>query len=354
MAAINSTTYVQKRATLHEVARLAGVSHVTVARAFSDTTLVSDKTLKKVREAVKRLDYKPNLLARGLKGAATKSIAIVWPMGYMFIPEKSVAELITGLQQHGYSTQMGNTLNDIKMTKEMLNGLLQRSVDAVVINISPEILDDEIIDILKCFRAAVIISVQPLNINVDQIVWNRTSAIRDAVTYLISKGRKNIAHCGLLGSQNPAGRMPEQYKADAFLNCLSEHGLKSSYDNLLFFESTYDPYDIDFIRSMLEKSVFSKAVQFDAFLCVNDCVAIILSQMLQEHGFDIPKDIAIVGYDDREYSRLFNIPIATVNRQNESLVNAIQEVLFARLNDKDLPIQKKEVFMKFVCRASAG
>ncbi|MHB0947043.1 MAG: LacI family DNA-binding transcriptional regulator [Sedimentisphaerales bacterium] len=354
MAILNPTMPKQKRATIYEVARLAGVSHVTVTRAFSDVASISDATRKKVQAAVRRLDYQPNPLARGLNGASTRTISIVWPMGYTFVSEKAVADLVTKFQNRGYHAQMGSTLNSIDMVKEMLKNLQQRSVDAVVLNITPETLDNEIIEMLKSFRAAVVITTEPLNIAVDQIVWSRASAINEAVSYFVKSGRKNIAHCGLARPEEGKSQMREQYKADAFLNSLRDNGIKCSQENLITFDYISESYNIEFMQRSLEAMLCKGKFPFDAVLCINDWLAVVLSQMLTRHGFKIPDDVAVIGYDDSHITTLFDPPIASVNRCNEAMVDAIEQTVFERLKDRGLPVQKKEVCMKVVYRASAG
>jgi LacI family transcriptional regulator len=354
MAILNPTVPKQKRATIYEVARLAGVSHVTVTRAFSDVASISEATRKKVQAAVRRLDYQPNPLARGLNGAATRTISIVWPMGYTFVSEKSIADMVTKFQERGYHTQMGNTLNSIHMVKEMLKNLQQRSVDAVVLNITPETLDDEIVEMLKSFRAAVVITIEPLDIAIDQIVWSRASAINEAVGHFVKSGRKNIAHCGLARAEDGKGEMREQYKADAFLNSLKGHGVRCSQENLIAFAYSHESYDIEFMQRFLEATFDKGKFNFDAVICINDWLAVVLSQVLTKRGLKIPDDVAVIGYDDSNITTLFDPPIASVNRCNEAMVDAIEQTLFERLKDRDLPVQKKEVCMKVVYRASAG
>ena len=353
MALFNPTIPRPKRATIYEVARLAGVSHVTVSRAFSKTASISDATRKKIQSAVQSLDYRPNPLARGLNGATTYAISIVWPMGRTFISENSISTLVTKFQRRGYHTQMANTLNRIDMTKEVLESLLLRSVDAIVLNITPEILDGEIVDLLKRFRAPLVVAAEPLGIEIDQIVWNRATAIKEAVVHFANSGRKNIAHIGLAKAESGSDRLHEQYKADAFLDSLKSCGVKCSQDNLILFDYGFSPYDVELTREFFQKRFFVNGFEFDAVLCSNDWVAVIMMQMLEKHGLNVPEDVAVIGYDDSDLVKLSRPPLASVNRCNDKLIEVIDNTLFERLDDPDLPLQKKQVNMRFVYRESA-
>jgi len=111
---------------------------------------------------------------------------------------------------------------------------------------TPEILDDGIIDLLKSFRASLVVAVEPLDIEIDQIVWDRTSAIKEAVRHFFDRGRRNIAHLGLEKAGTDNGVLREQYKADAFLGSLKTCGVKYSQDNLILFDYNFSKIKISF------------------------------------------------------------------------------------------------------------
>ena len=346
-----------KRATIYEVARMAKVSHVTVSRAFSSEASVSSDTRSKVLAAAKHLQYRPNPLAKGLNGARTQTMSIIWPMGYTFISEKSTAELVTKVQARGYQTHLANTLNNLDMVKRVLDDLLRRSVDAVVLNVTPETFDKEVEEMLGQFHAAIVVTANPLNISVDQIVWDRTAAIRSAVDHFIGIGRKKIGYVCHATTKPVSGEKAvrlEQYKVDAFVNRLREHGIENPERGIVDTPRLIEWEDIEGLRAILKEQRFERDFPFDAVLCVNDEWATILVQMLIARGIKIPQDVAIIGWNDSRVAKLCEPPLASVNRCNEDVVKAIEDLLFARLKDRTMTTQKKEVPMKFVWRESAG
>jgi LacI family transcriptional regulator len=346
----------RKRATIYEVARLAKVSHVTVNRAFREEGVVSNETRKKVLAAAKELQYRPNPLAKGLNGARTQTMAVVWPMGYTFISEQAVADLVTRAQRRNYQMQLANTLNNLQMVKRLLDELLHRAIDAVILNVTPETFDREVEEQLKNFKAAIVTTVHPLNVGVDQIVWNRTVAIEAAVDHLVKIGRRRIGYTCFLVKKNEQGREVrlEQYKADAFASRLLSHGITDAERGIIDVDHMIDWDDIDGYRTFLNERLFSGRFPFDAVLCNNDEWAAILVGMLGKHGLRVPEDVAIVGYNDSRVAKLCEPPLASVNRRNEDMVKAIDELVFTRLENPDMPVQKKEVPMQFVWRESAG
>ena len=353
MATLNSVMPRLKRATIYDVARLAGVSHVTVTRTLSKGASVSKKTRDKVQTAIHRLDYQPNPLAQGLNGAATKTISIIWPMGYTFVSEKSIADLIARFQQQGYCIQMANTLNEIVMVKELLKKLLQRTTDAVVLNITPETLDKEVEDLLCQFRAATVVTVKPIEIAVDQIIWDRTSAVKAAVDHFVSAGRKRICY-GFHTKKRLGNIASEPFKVNTFIARMREHGLESPEDGVVYDVDGKHTEDAEGLRQLVKNLFLAEKFPFDAFLCINDNTAAVLMQVLREEGLQVPRDVAVIGWDDSFVSKLCEPHLASVNRCNEDIIDVIEQTLFDRLKGKKLPIQKKEVSMKFVWHESAG
>jgi LacI family transcriptional regulator len=356
MELIQPTKPKQKRATIYEVARLAKVSHVTVNRAFREEGVVSNETRKKVLAAAKELQYRPNPLAKGLNGARTQTLAVVWPMGYTFVCEQAVAELVTKSQGRNYQIQLANTLNDLQMVKRLLDELLHRAVDAVILNITPETFDREVEALLKQFRAAVVVTVSPLELAVDQIVWDRTVAIRAAIDHLVGIGRKKLGYLCFNIKKLASGQVmrQEQYKADAFIGRLREHGIQDPEKGIIDNEELIDWDDFVGLQKFIEKHSFSGRFPFDAVLCMNDEWAMLLVALLRRHGLRVPEDVAVVGYNDSRAALLYEPPLASVNRRDQKVVAAIEKLAFARLEHSELPPQTAQVPMEFIWRESAG
>lgn len=357
MPVIEITKPPSKRATIYEVARLAKVSHATVARAFSNNErMISHETRKKVLAAAKELKYRPNPLAKGLNGARTQMMAVVWPMGYTFISEQAVAELVTKSQARNYQVQLANTLNDLQMVKKLLDELLHRAVDSVVLNITPETFDHEVEAMLGQFRAAVVVTVSPLDISVDQIVWDRTAAIRAAIDHLVGIGRRKLGYVCFDTKTLPSGQIQrlEQYKAIAFIEQLSKYGIDNPEKGIVDNKGRIDWDDINGFQELLEKRLFCNKFPFDAVLCTNDEWAAVLVSLLKRNNMRVPEDVAVVGYNDSRTALLCEPRLASVNRHNQDVVGAIEKLVFARLEHSELPPQKVPVPMQFVWRESAG
>jgi LacI family gluconate utilization system Gnt-I transcriptional repressor len=122
-----------KSATLHDVARAAGVSLITASRALGNPGVVSQKTIAKVQAAVEATGYLPNLLAGGLKSKRSLMVAGVVPAlsVWQFLP--TVQTLTDELAAAGYQLILGQTAYDPEREETVLNTMISRQPDGIVV-----------------------------------------------------------------------------------------------------------------------------------------------------------------------------------------------------------------------------
>lgn len=126
-------TKVDKAATLHDVAREAGVSLITASRAISKPSVVSEATIERVRKAVELTGYIPNLLAGGLKSRRSLMVAGLVPTISVsqFLP--TVQALTSTLDEAGYQLILGQSGYDHAREEALLNTMMSRRPDGIVI-----------------------------------------------------------------------------------------------------------------------------------------------------------------------------------------------------------------------------
>lgn len=122
-----------KGATLHDVARVAGVSLITASRALGNPAIVSAKTRERVEQAVQATGYIPNLLAGGLKSRRSRMVAGIVPALSVsqFLP--TVQTLTAALHDEGYQLLLGQTFYDADREDEVLAAMLGRQPDGIVV-----------------------------------------------------------------------------------------------------------------------------------------------------------------------------------------------------------------------------
>ena len=132
---------------IKDVAREAGVSIATVSRVLNDIDVVNEDTKKKVLDAIKKLGYRPNIVARSLKTQRTKTIGILIPD----ISNQLYPEIVRGAEDvsniYDYNIILGNSDFDVEKEKEYLRVLKEKMVDGVIYMSSS--LQDEILDLIN-------------------------------------------------------------------------------------------------------------------------------------------------------------------------------------------------------------
>jgi LacI family transcriptional regulator len=339
----------KKKPSLIQVAELAKVSPVTVARTFTGTAPVAEKTRLCVEAAARALGYSPNLLARGLRGGRTQTIGLLWSLGGPPAAVQMTRNLTIRVQRRGYvPSVMDNTFDETEIAKN-LEDYSHRGIDGVVVELGPPVPKDKkhISSLLKKFRAAVVITPSYQGLGVDEIVQDRLGAISEAAEHFANTGRNYPAIIMPLNSAKE--------KVDAFVQTLEKKGIPLSNVSLIdcpwgvsqVFTQTY--YDV------LEER-FPKGTKRlpDCFFCGADEGAIAAIAWAKSRGLRVPQDIAIVGFNDNDGLKFMDPPIASISRRNYDVADDIEEMLFSRLEEPESPVRTKQISMEFIWRESAG
>ncbi|MFA6176074.1 MAG: LacI family DNA-binding transcriptional regulator [Phycisphaerae bacterium] len=337
----------RRKPSLIHVAELARVSPVTVARTFTGSAPVAEKTRQSVVAAAKQLGYMPNLLARGLRGGRTQTIGILWSLGGPHAAVQMTRNLTVRVQRRGYvPSVMDNTFDDIEISKT-LEDYSHRGIDGVIVEWGPPVPKDKNLHLLlKRFPAVVAITPSYQGLEVDEIIQDRLGAISDVAKHFAATGRTRP---GIIMPINNA-----KEKVDAFVKTLEEKGIPLSkiatidcpWGASQVFTQTY--YDI------LEERFPKGQCLPDCLFCGADEGAIAAVAWAKSRGMRVPEDIAIVGFNDGDGLKFLEPPIASISRHNYDVANAVEELLFSRLDKPELPIRNKKISMEFVWRESAG
>ncbi len=330
--------------TIHDVARAANVTGITVSRALNGTSYVAQATRERIEKAARELGYVPNRLATALRSGQTKTIGILWSLGGPHIGAALVNRIVLRIQEHGYAAQVCDFAWSSNL-KAILNDYAQRRIEGLVIEwLYPNL--EEYIAHLQKFSAVVLIPAVPLETDFDQIILDRCHAICEVADHFAKTKRRRPLYLST--------EIQQGMKVRSFLNRLATHGYSDI--NQFYVPVSHKPTDQTqgegYIRAI--SSIWNDTNPYDAILCTTDEGSAAVMQWLQRKKYKIPDDVAIVGFNDNEQSRYLNPPLASVDRQDSRLIKLIDKMLFNRLADKNLPPQKEKIYMKFVCRESAG
>lgn len=309
--------------TIKDIADIVGVSTATVSYVLNGKKKVSKETELKVMQAVKQMDYTPNLPARSLRKNKTNLIGLVVPdIRNPFYPD-----LAKGCEdcasQNGYDLLVYNSDDQHEKTNRILDKLAENRVDGILIASAREGDQERISRLLKKRYPVVLAHRRLENIKISEVTTNQVKAALNVTNYIIQNGHRNIVFIkGVDGSSINADR------TTGFLKAIREN--KSLISKYQFIDNCYT-YSDSYIRV---KELFKDNKQFPtAIVAYNDLVAYGAMDAVADLGLTIPEDVSIVGFDDLIFSSNRRIKLTTVSTPRyeigkeamKLLINMIEE-----------------------------
>lgn len=307
---------------IKEIAALAGVSPTTVSRVLNGHTYVNTQTRQKVLDVIEKTNYRPNSLAKGLKARQTNSICLMLPT----IQNLAYAPITQGVEdearERGYITILCNTSENPQIEHEYINKMRSMMVDGFIstaITGHHKYLTDlknDGVPVVLCARY------NPEDVgNFEICSIDNFKATQLIVGHLVEKGYRRIAIA--LGDES-IFYSRERYRG--YLHCLEEHGIEFDERLVMHFRT----HNRDFYQETVD--LINSAVPFDAIFCTSDGKALYVMRALHEHGYRIPEDIGVAGFDNIDISSVMQPPLTTVSQSPyesgrlacSSLINQIE------------------------------
>lgn len=321
-----------------EVARIAGVSTTTVTRVVTGQGYVSEKTRKKVLDAVKQFNYKPNLFAQNLRRGKSNIIVVLAEDLCNTYTARSIEVMAREAQKFGY-TMMLYTVTDHNL-RTIIDEIVQMRVYGVI-NLTHIIItehDCAAVDEAKIktvnffYRGSH--SDRDLNVDVDY-----AKAMREAFERL----QKSDKHRPIFIGGLVRGLLFNHTRVQAFCELSKEFGWYRGEDNI--FAGDYPREKYQQFGYRCTKQVLENGYPFDSVFCLTDTVAVGVLRALHEARKRIPEDVAVIGCDNM-YDSLMTYPALT------SIDNGVERVCaeYIRFLVSDKKSAELNIEAKLVCR----
>ena len=312
-----TSTEQRRPATLHDVARLAGVSIATASKALNGRKHVSETTRAEVLHAAGLLSYSPNTLARGLVAGRTGMVGLLTSdlEGRLSIPILMGAEDAFGADRT--SVLLCDARGDPVREGHHLRTLLSRRVDGLIVvgarpDPRPSIGRDLPVPVVYAYAP----SADPGDLS---LVTDNVGGGRLAVRHLVEIGRQRIAHITGDASYGAA-----QDRARGALAELADHGLCPAGDRVQF-GSWSEAWGRDATRRLL-----AGRAAVDAIFAGSDQIARGVLDALHGEGLEVPHDVAVIGFDNWEVlATSSQPPLSTIDMNLEALGRTAAERLAA-------------------------
>jgi len=313
----------KKRPTQADVAERANVSQAMVSYVINDNPSISipDETRQRIRDAMAELSYVPNITARRLRSSKTYTIAGVIPdITNPFYPafERGIQDTVN---RYGYDLVMYNTDGKVEQERKCLDSLLQGRVDGVV-GVFFHMRTNDLTALIEQQIQVVRLEAMPKRpgeLPIDNIYVDNAAAAKTAVELLIHQGHSRIA---MLTSQEG----PARFREMGYQEALTAHGIEAT--NAMMSSGAYsEDGGYTAMQNLLQRGDRPSAV-----FAANDLMAMGAMIAIREAGLSIPRDIAIVGFDDIPAAKLVFPALTTVAQFQHALGQRAAEMLMERLN----------------------
>lgn len=316
----------KKKMTIRDVARHAGISYQTVSRVINGSESVAPETRDRILRAIDELNYRPSVAARALNSNRTHVIAIATPFDSdNLFEDPNLLQVIHGIDREvalrDYSLLL-STLRSVDDPLSPYRRLLSRQLaDGVIV--SGETVEEEgIRRVIEKGYPVVIIGYNQLG--VPCVHSDDEWGAFQATEHLLSLGHQQIAVI-----TGPEG-LAVQARLRGFKRALAERGLEPDPSLTAAGDFT--------IRSgyAAMTRLGTRIDGYSAIFAHNDRMAIGAMHWLSEHGYSVPEDISIVGFDDIPLAALQSPSLTSVRTQSMAMGQRAAELLFALLDGTEL------------------
>jgi LacI family transcriptional regulator len=319
--------------TMYDVAKLAGVSQPTVSRVLHPTKTtppISEETRQRVLEAVETLGYRPNTVARSLRTRRTQTVAMLiadLSNGFYHPMARAVQDVA---REHNYEVLLSNSDHIYENEKRFCEIVLGRGVDGVAM-VPIHLTNEDLADYVSRTQIPFVVLAEFVtHPNIDVVWVNDGQAIYEGTSWLISeKGHTAIGYIGVPDYLPPGPR-----RLKGFMRAMADAGLAVDPCFVLTGDFTLEG----------GKQVARELIQLgrlpSALVVVNDLMAIGVILTLQEAGYSVPQDVAVLGFDDIPEATIIRPTLSTIAQDPREIGLTLARALFERIEDPTIAARR--------------
>jgi len=326
--------------TIQQVAEKAGVSTATVSRVLNDSDLVADEFKSHVRQTIDELGYYPNRAARHLRAGRVRKVGVL----FADISNPFFTSILAGieatLQQADNILVLGNSNEDPNIEELHLNAFLEEGVAGIILA-ATSASKNQYKDVLQAGIPMLTIDRAVEDLKTDSVTINNSDAAYHATSHLISLGHRDIAFIG-----GPEMMSTAHLRKLGYLEAMKDAGNLAPRIQLSNFrqEGGYQAMQM----------LLDSANHPSALLVANNQMTLGALQCIHEHQLAIPKDIALVGFDDPPWVTSLQPPLTVIAQPTFEMGRIAARLLLDRIQTPENPIQRIILGTQLIIRKSCG
>jgi len=309
--------------TQKELAKLAGVSAGTVSNVISGSAKVSERSRQKVLEAIKALNYRPNLIARSLKTNRTRTLGIVIPdIVIPFFP-KIIRGVECAARERGYFLVVLDSEGSSERESDMIALLHAQRVEGILLVTASEGFTSEQWRSLTAHAPVVCVDRLPTGIDADSVCVDDCGAAEMAIAHLMSLGHRKIA-----AITGPLTLWNEQERLRGYREALRKGGIP--VDKSLIWSGSFDQEDV---ARVCQNGMLKPAARPTALFVTNGVTGLAALRSLYAVGLSTPKNFSFVTFDEITAEDFFRPGITSVVQPTFDMGYRAVQVLLERIEN---------------------
>ncbi len=322
----------EKTVTIREVAEAAGVSVGTVSRALNAPATVRPVTLEKVRVVIERMGFQPDPRAQNMRRRTTMTVGFIInditnPM-HSNVFKAAEAEL----RPHGFTLHLVNTGGEPQREAAAIDMLQRGRVDGLIMTINSE-QDAECRARLAGLRVPGVLLDREVPINIDSVMTDHATGMRQAVDYLIGLGHRRIA---LITAGTDI--FPGRERKRGFVEAFAKRGLPSP-DDLIRARHLSAAYGQREASTLLRTADPPTAI-----IAGGNQILVGVLRAIQQQDLEIGRDLSLVTCDRTDLATTYPGPLTLIDRDVEAIGRTAAELLLERIAEKSAEPARRVTF----------
>ncbi|WP_298845881.1 LacI family DNA-binding transcriptional regulator [Clostridium sp.] len=316
----------KKGITIKDVAKQAGVSISTVSRAFNNYADISELTRKNILEVAENLGYRPNIVARSLSGTKNYRLGILvedYNEGDYIIYEMLMA-FKSVVSDYGYETVILSTTSDMQKGKKLEKLFQEKHLDGALI-LGLKMTDDYFRQLENMSYPCVLHDIFIKNPKVGCVGVDNIKGSIIAVEHLLKQGHTKI---GFINGHKDA--LVSYERLDGYYLALSRKGINIEEDLIVSGGFSYEGGKTAVVE------LIKNHKDITAIYCASDLMALGAIEGLRDMGYDIPKDISIIGFDDINLCNFVTPKLTSIRQDREKIGKTAANLILSIISQQYL------------------
>ncbi|MFZ6655389.1 LacI family DNA-binding transcriptional regulator [Undibacterium sp. TJN19] len=314
-------------ATLIDVAKVAGVSPITVSRALNQPQLVRPNTVARVQAAVQQTGYVKNMMAGALASNRSKLVSLVLPTISTPIFADMVQAASDHLTQHGYQVLLGLSSYEVWREEILVETILSRRPDGIILTGSVH--TDSTRRRLQAARVPVVETWDMTASPIDMMIGFSHEDVGHAIAqHLLERGYRRIT---ILTMPDPRATRRNQGLQAA----LAKQGIQVAAVQVMPLPSTFQ------LGREGAATLLESCPDLDAIVCSSDTLAHGVLTEAISRGLQVPQQIAVMGFGDLNFAAHTHPPLSTVRVDGSNIGRLAAQAILDRVDAGNKPVASK-------------